>query len=100
MACAALVGGSLVLYSAAAAQATWVKLNPGLNLTLHNDSTAAEFIKHFFGPEVSEVYQSFPLGVMRSDFWRYADSPAQILSAGHEWRQEFVQHQLLVSPPE
>jgi mannosyltransferase OCH1-like enzyme len=59
---------------AAAAQATWVSLNPGLNLTMHNDSAAEGFIQDFYGPAASAVYRSFPLGVMRSDFWRYAVS--------------------------
>jgi len=59
---------------AAAAQATWLTLNPGLNLTMQNDSAAAGFIHDFYGPAVSTVYRSFPLGVMRSDFWRYAVS--------------------------
>jgi hypothetical protein len=37
-----------------------------------NDSEAAAFISDFFGAEVAKLYEAYPLGVMRADFWRYA----------------------------
>jgi mannosyltransferase OCH1-like enzyme len=53
-------------------QDSWRSRNPGLNITLMNDTEAAGFISSFYGPEVAALYAAYPLGVMRADFWRYA----------------------------
>lgn len=57
---------------AQAAMQTWRTQNPNLTATLHDDAAAAAFIRDFYGSEAYNIFQSFPLGVMRGDFWRYA----------------------------
>lgn len=37
-----------------------------------DDEQASAFILDNYGPSVHSLYASFPLGVMRADFWRYA----------------------------
>ena len=54
------------------AQQSWRNLNPYIRLEYHDDAAASKFILENFGSHVHELYESFPLGVMRSDFWRYA----------------------------
>lgn len=46
--------------------------NPDLERILQDDEDMAGFILKFYGPKMQELYHSFPFGVMRSDFWRYA----------------------------
>jgi mannosyltransferase OCH1-like enzyme len=55
--------------SAAAAQ-TWADRNPGLHITRMDDALAARFIERVFGGDVADVYNAYPLGVMRADFFR------------------------------
>lgn len=55
-----------------AAMQSWHNLNPNLTTTLHNDTAAADFIRTVYGEDAFDIFQSFPLGVMRADFWRYA----------------------------
>jgi hypothetical protein len=43
-----------------------------MQFTLMNDTEAAAFISNFYGAEVAKLYEAYPLGVMRADFWRYA----------------------------
>jgi alpha 1,6-mannosyltransferase len=50
---------------------SWKQLNPGMIVTLVNDTEAADFVSSFYGPEVSQLYAAYPLGVMRADLWRY-----------------------------
>lgn len=54
------------------AMRTWKVKNPDVTHTLHDDEAAASFIKQVYGQEVHDLFRSFPLGVMRGDFWRYA----------------------------
>jgi alpha 1,6-mannosyltransferase len=37
-----------------------------------NDTEASAFIRTFYGRAVAAIYDAFPVGVMRGDFWRYA----------------------------
>jgi alpha 1,6-mannosyltransferase len=37
-----------------------------------NDTEASAFIRTFYGSAVAAIYDTFPVGVMRGDFWRYA----------------------------
>jgi len=41
-------------------------------ITFHDDEMADAFILENFGNEIHGMYKSFPVGAMRSDFWRYA----------------------------
>lgn len=50
---------------------SWRLLNPGMKVTLVNDTEAADFVSSFYGPEVAQLYAAYPLGVMRADLWRY-----------------------------
>ncbi len=74
---------------------SWRKHHPDWDLTLMDDHEAAAFVKTEFGGEIWEVYRSFPLGVMRADFWRYlvvykyggvyADTDAECREAVDQW---------------
>lgn len=57
---------------AAEAVSSWTEMNANLSMMLHDDAAADEFILNVFGPDVHATYASFPVGVMRADFWRYA----------------------------
>lgn len=54
------------------AMQTWRQENPNMTITLHDDTEAAKFVQGFYGQQAHQIFQSFPLGVMRGDFWRYA----------------------------
>ena len=54
------------------AAASWTGLNPDLASRLYSDPEAAEFMNRTLGAEVLAIYEGFPLGVMRADFFRYA----------------------------
>lgn len=74
---------------------SWQLLNPGMNVTLVNDTEAADFVSSFYGPEVAHLYAAYPLGVMRADLWRYlvlyahggvySDIDTQCLKPLDEW---------------
>lgn len=51
---------------------TWYDQNPGMPIELYDDAMADAFILDFYGPKIYKTYKSFPLGIMRGDFWRYA----------------------------
>lgn len=57
---------------AAQAVSTWAHVNSNLSMMFHDDAAADAFILDMFGPDVHATYTSFPLAVMRADFWRYA----------------------------
>lgn len=50
---------------------TWTELNPTYTHAYMNDEDCNAFILKHFGPEIYNLYSSFPLSVMRADFWRY-----------------------------
>lgn len=58
---------------AASAMRTWRRNNPP-NTTFrhHDDQEAAAFVLDVYGQDIYDAFNSFPLGVMRADFWRYA----------------------------
>lgn len=39
---------------------------------LQDDSEAEVFVSTYFSDYISQLYKSYPLGVMKADFWRYA----------------------------
>ena len=51
---------------------TWLRLNPSLSFEIWDDERVDSFVREFFGADLYAMYQSFPLGVMKADFWRYA----------------------------
>ena len=54
------------------ARLSWLDLNPSLSFEVCEDEQVDTFVRQFFGPELFSLYESFPLGVMKADFWRYA----------------------------
>ena len=50
----------------------WVMKNPNFNFYFYDDEKIYSFLRENFGTEVLEIVKSFPKGVMRADFWRYA----------------------------
>ena len=46
-------------------------MNPKYDHRYMNDTEAGDFIFNNFGYEYYNIFMSFPLGVMRADFWRY-----------------------------
>jgi len=57
---------------AALARLSWLENDPSINMLVEDDESAENFIHRVYGDEVLAIYQSFPLPVMRADFWRYA----------------------------
>ena len=62
------------LLPAAAQEAvgSWMSLNPDLASRFYSDAEASDFMSRTLGAEVLAIYERFPLGVMRADFFRYA----------------------------
>ena len=54
------------------AAASWTDLNRDLASRFYSDAEAADFMSRTLGAEMLAIYHSFPLGVMRADFFRYA----------------------------
>ena len=54
------------------AAASWTGLNPDLASRIYSDPEASNFMLRTLGAEVLAIYEGFPLGVMRADFWRYS----------------------------
>ena len=54
------------------ARLSWLDLNPSLSFEVWMDEMVDNFVRQFFGRDLYSLYQSFPLGVMKADFWRYA----------------------------
>jgi hypothetical protein len=50
---------------------TWKNLNPEYKYIYMDDDEAKSFILHEFGEDWLEIFNSYPLGVMRGDLWRY-----------------------------
>lgn len=51
--------------------ATWSATNPAWNVRLFDDGDARQFIALHFGAAHVAVFDGYPVGVMRADFWRY-----------------------------
>eukprot|EP00890_Picochlorum_soloecismus_P000693 jgi/Picsp_1/1624/NSC_05102-R1_alpha- -mannosyltransferase subunit len=54
------------------ARLSWLDLNPSLSFEVWMDERVDKFVRQFFGKDLYLLYQSFPLGVMKADLWRYA----------------------------
>jgi mannosyltransferase OCH1-like enzyme len=56
------------------ARDTWLAKNSRWRLAMYlmDDGDIATFVRHFFGRRMWKVVRSFPLPVMKADFWRYA----------------------------
>eukprot|EP00798_Chlamydomonas_sp_ICE-L_P025745 gene25745-11406_t len=54
------------------AVSTWRDNNPAMAMHLYDDEQVREFLEAHFEPSVLTIYDTFPLGVMKADFWRYA----------------------------
>ena len=50
---------------------TWKNLNPEYKYLYMNDEEIRNFILHEFNEEWLNIFNSYPLGVMRGDLWRY-----------------------------
>jgi mannosyltransferase OCH1-like enzyme len=57
-------------YAKDAAQ-TWKNLNPEYEYVHMDDEKAKSFIIREFGEDWLKIFNSYPLGVMRGDLWRY-----------------------------
>ncbi|NBX27401.1 MAG: hypothetical protein EBR55_04000, partial [Chitinophagia bacterium] len=57
-------------YAKDAAQ-TWKDLNPDYKYIYMDDQDCRSFILHEYGEDWVEIFDSCPIGVMRSDIWRY-----------------------------
>jgi hypothetical protein len=59
---------------AVVAQDTWFSINQGLHKKTYvfDDDDVRALARSFFGDAVAATVDSFPLGVMRADWWRYA----------------------------
>lgn len=57
-------------YAKDAAQ-TWKDLNPEYKYIYMDDQECRAFILHEFGEDWVAIFDSCPIGVMRSDIWRY-----------------------------
>ena len=54
------------------ARDTWLEHNPQITMQLLDDFEIDSFIKHNFSSATYAAFKSYPIGVMRADFWRYA----------------------------
>lgn len=50
---------------------TWRTTNPSWNVKLLDDDDARRFIAQHFDADHVAAFESYPVGVMRADFWRY-----------------------------
>lgn len=57
-------------YAKDAAQ-TWKDLNPDYKYIYMDDNDCRSFILHEFGEDWLEIFDNYPLGVMKADLWRY-----------------------------
>ena len=74
---------------------SWKDLNPSFQFEYYDDAMSSQFILDYLGPDMHALYESFPLGVMRGDLWRYAilyvhggiysDSDTTCLRPVEEW---------------
>lgn len=53
-------------------QNTWKTHFASSAYALHDDAKILDFMQTHFDSEIVDVFQGFPLGVMRADMWRYA----------------------------
>lgn len=51
---------------------TWFTQNPSHTFNLFDDTAVDAFFEDFLSPDMYKIYQTFPLGVMKADFWRYS----------------------------
>lgn len=51
---------------------TWSTMNTSLPMAFMDDGEIHSFIQNNFEPSVYDIFKSYPKGVMRADFWRYA----------------------------
>lgn len=49
---------------------TWKSLNPDYNHTIFDDQAAEDYVRETF-PEYFEAYNSFPVPILKADFFRY-----------------------------
>jgi mannosyltransferase OCH1-like enzyme len=56
---------------AIACQRSWIELNPGWDYRFVDDDGIDRFVTETVPAAVYALFLSFPLGVMRADFWRY-----------------------------
>jgi len=61
---------TLPQYAKDAAQ-TWKDLNPEYKYMYMDDEECRSFILHEYGDDWLEIFNKCPIGVMRSDIWRY-----------------------------
>lgn len=50
---------------------TWKNLNPEYEYRYMDDAEASVFILKYYGQDMLNLFNSFPVGVMRGDLWRY-----------------------------
>ena len=50
----------------------WIQKNPDYVYEFHSDEKAVKFIEEYYDKFTLNMYKTFPIGVMRADFWRYA----------------------------
>ena len=73
----------------------WLERSPGWAYRLMDDTEAREFVHDCYEGEVARTYDTFPLGVMRADFWRllvlhqfgglYCDTDTAPLEPPNNW---------------
>lgn len=73
----------------------WMERSPGWAYRLMDDAEAREFVHDCYPREIARIYDAFPLGVMRADFWRllilhhsgglYTDTDTAPLVPPGEW---------------
>ncbi len=76
----------------------WLERSPGWYYRMMDDPEAREFVQDCYPGEIARIYDSFPLGVMRADFWRvlilhyngglYTDTDTVPLVPPDEWITE------------
>ena len=59
-------------FESASARDTWLKQNHQIPMHLLDDNEVDSFIRHNFSSATHAAFKSYPIGVMRADFWRYA----------------------------
>lgn len=81
-------------------EASWTEQHPGFIHEVVTDDAAYQLIKYLYAsvPEVTEVYASMPLAVLKADFFRYlillarggiySDIDTQALKPATEWLPE------------
>jgi hypothetical protein len=74
---------------------TWIDKNPDYNWYYFDDEKCSQFIQDHFNDEFYKMYESLPIGVMKSDVWRvaviyvyggiYADTDTECIVPIDEW---------------